>query len=92
MSTESTQAPLAGRTLVVTRPLEQADSLCRRIEAGGGRAIRFPVLAIAPAPDTAELEAIGPDLARLAACFGPGAAFDALTTAAGLLDRSPAPL
>ena len=32
------------------------------------------------------------DLARLAACFGPGAAFDALTTAAGLLDRSPAPL
>ncbi|MEN9426329.1 MAG: hypothetical protein RLZZ220_678, partial [Pseudomonadota bacterium] len=32
------------------------------------------------------------DLARLAACFGPGAAFDTLTTAAGLLDRSPAPL
>ena len=62
MSTESTQAPLAGRTLVVTRPLEQADSLCRRIEAGGGRAIRFPVLAIAPAPDTAELEAIVPRL------------------------------
>jgi len=32
------------------------------------------------------------DLGRLAACFGPGAAFDALATAAGLLDRSPAPL
>ena len=32
------------------------------------------------------------DLGRLAACFGPGAAFDALTSAAGLLDRSPAPL
>ena len=32
------------------------------------------------------------DLGHLAACFGPGAAFDALATAAGLLDRSPAHL
>lgn len=54
--------PLAGRTLAVTRPLEQADSLCRRIEAAGGQAIRFPVLAIGPAPDTAQLEAIVPRL------------------------------
>ena len=56
------RAPLAGRTLVVTRPLEQADSLCRRIEAAGGRAVCFPVLAIAPAPDPAQLEAIVPRL------------------------------
>ena len=55
-------APLVGRTLVVTRPLEQADSLCRRIEAAGGKAIRFPVLAIAPAPNPAQLEAIVPRL------------------------------
>lgn len=54
--------PLAGRTLAVTRPLEQAGSLCRRIEAAGGTAIRFPVLAIAPAPDPAQLEAIVPRL------------------------------
>ena len=56
------RAPLQGRTLVVTRPLEQADSLCQRIEAAGGRAIRFPVLAIGPAPDPAQLEAIVPHL------------------------------
>ncbi|ENO90354.1 uroporphyrinogen-III synthase [Thauera linaloolentis] len=54
--------PLAGRSLAVTRPLEQADSLCLRIEAAGGRAIRFPVLAIGPAPDAAQLEAIVPRL------------------------------
>lgn len=54
--------PLAGRTLAVTRPQEQADSLCQRIEAAGGRAIRFPVLAIGPAPDNAPLEAIVPRL------------------------------
>ena len=55
-------AALAGRTLVVTRPQEQADSLCRRIEVAGGHTIRFPVLAIAPAPDTAQLQAIVPRL------------------------------
>ncbi len=62
MSTQARLTPLAGRTLVVTRPLEQADALCQRIEAGGGRAIRFPVLAIGPAQDFAELEAIVPRL------------------------------
>lgn len=50
--------PLAGRRLVVTRPLEQADSLCGRIRAAGGEAMVFPVLAIGPAPDPAPLDAV----------------------------------
>ena len=39
-------APLAGRTLVVMRPREQAGSLCERIRAAGGEALLFPVIAV----------------------------------------------
>jgi len=54
---------LHGRGVLVTRPAHQADALCRLIEAAGGRAIRFPVLAIAPPRDlTAPLATV----ARLA--------------------------
>lgn len=49
---------LAGRTLVVTRPAEQAEALCARIRALGGTAVKFPVLAIGPAPDRAALERV----------------------------------
>jgi uroporphyrinogen-III synthase len=35
-----------GPGVLVTRPAAQADSLCRAIEAAGGRAIRFPTLEI----------------------------------------------
>ena len=49
-------APLAGRTLVVTRPREQAASLCERIRAAGGQALLFPVIAVGPAPDLTPLE------------------------------------
>lgn len=45
------QHTLAGRTVVVTRPQAQADALCEAVEARGGRALRFPVLGIAAAPD-----------------------------------------
>lgn len=47
--------PLAGVGVLVTRPEHQAASLCRLIEAAGGTALRFPVLAIEPphAPATA---------------------------------------
>ncbi|MFT3757427.1 uroporphyrinogen-III synthase [Thauera sp.] len=62
LQTKDCALPLAGRLLAVTRPLEQADSLCRRIEAAGGKAIRFPVLGIGPAPDSSQLEAIVPRL------------------------------
>jgi uroporphyrinogen-III synthase len=38
--------PLAGTTIVVTRPARQAGPLCRLIEAQGGKAISFPSLEI----------------------------------------------
>jgi uroporphyrinogen-III synthase len=38
---------LRGLGVLVTRPAHQAEPLCRLIEGAGGRAIRFPVLAIA---------------------------------------------
>lgn len=44
---------LHGLGVLVTRPAHQADTLCRLIEAAGGRAIRFPVLAIASPHDPA---------------------------------------
>lgn len=49
------QHTLAGRTIVVTRPAGQAEALCEAIEARGGKAVRFPVLGIAPAADEAPL-------------------------------------
>ncbi|MDX5444534.1 MAG: uroporphyrinogen-III synthase [Zoogloeaceae bacterium] len=51
------QHTLVGKTVVVTRPQAQADALCEAVEARGGRALRFPVLGIAPAPDAGPLEA-----------------------------------
>ena len=42
---------LHGLGVLVTRPAHQAEALCRLIEQAGGRAIRFPVLAIAPPHD-----------------------------------------
>lgn len=49
-----TATTLSGRHIVVTRPSGQADSLCAAIEARGGVAVRFPVLAIgAPENDRA---------------------------------------
>lgn len=56
---------LAGLGVLVTRPAAQAEGLCRRIEAAGGRALRFPTLAILPPHDPAALAAA---LARLPAC------------------------
>jgi uroporphyrinogen-III synthase len=48
---------LAGRCIVVTRPAEQADKLAALIEARGGSAVRFPVLAIFDAADPGPLRA-----------------------------------
>ncbi len=47
----SAPGDLAGRGVLVTRPAAQAEPLCRLIEAAGGRAIRFPTIAIEPAAD-----------------------------------------
>ena len=42
---------LQGLSVLVTRPREQADALCERIERAHGRPVRFPVLEIVPLPD-----------------------------------------
>lgn len=49
------QQMLSGKTIVVTRPEGQADSLCEGIAQRGGVALRFPVLAIAPPVDESDL-------------------------------------
>ncbi len=41
-------AVLSGVTVVVTRPMHQAEKLCQLIEAAGGTAVRFPVIDILP--------------------------------------------
>ena len=46
-----TDKPLTGITIAVTRPVEQAQALCEAITHLGGRAVLFPLLAIAPLPD-----------------------------------------
>lgn len=48
--------PLAGRAVLVTRPVHQAESLAQAIEAAGGEAVRFPALAIEAVPH-AQLQA-----------------------------------
>jgi len=47
--------PLAGRTIVVTRPRAQAAPLAKMIAAAGGNALLFPLLEIAPADDATGL-------------------------------------
>jgi len=42
-----------GRTIAVTRPVAQAEGLCRAIEEAGGKAFRFPLLEIVPITDPA---------------------------------------
>ena len=43
--------PLAGRTIVVTRPQAQAAPLAEAIVAAGGTPLIFPLLEISPAAD-----------------------------------------
>jgi uroporphyrinogen-III synthase len=43
--------PLTGVTIAVTRPVDQAQALCEAITHLGGRAVLFPLLAIAPLQD-----------------------------------------
>jgi uroporphyrinogen-III synthase len=49
----SADCDLGGRGVLVTRPAAQADGLCGRIEAIGGRAVRFPTIEILPPADPA---------------------------------------
>jgi uroporphyrinogen-III synthase len=49
---------LAGTWVVVTRPAEQSGTLVELIEAGGGHAIRFPLIEIGPPRDAAPANAV----------------------------------
>lgn len=51
MSEAATSRPLAGRSIVVTRPAHQAQSLARLIEDAGGRPILFPAIEIRDVED-----------------------------------------
>lgn len=56
---------LSGIRVLVTRPAQQADNLCRMIEAEGGTAVRLPLQAIEPTAQPAEAQrrlAAGHDL------------------------------
>jgi uroporphyrinogen-III synthase len=86
------KSPLAGRTVLVTRPAHQAAALAQAIRAAGGEAFEFPALAIAAVP----LEALGGALAQLAAAdivifISPNAAQFGMAAirAAGALSASP---
>lgn len=50
-----TPSPLAGRRILVTRPLDQAAALARLIRASGGEPIVFPAIDIGPPVDPAAL-------------------------------------
>jgi len=53
---------LSGVTVVVTRPVHQAEKLCQLVEAAGGTAVRFPVIDILPPENPQQCRA---QLARL---------------------------
>ena len=56
---------LTGRSVVVTRPREQAERLAHAIEAAGGQALRYPTVEIAPPEDPHGLARV---LARVGEC------------------------
>ncbi|HJV93198.1 MAG TPA: uroporphyrinogen-III synthase, partial [Azonexus sp.] len=86
----SQTGPLAGRTIVVTRPLAQAGPLAQAIEAAGGRPLIFPLLEIFPAPDPQPLAAAVDRLGdyALAVFISPNAVDHALPA---ILARGPWP-
>ncbi|HHJ13439.1 MAG TPA: uroporphyrinogen-III synthase [Gammaproteobacteria bacterium] len=57
--------PLAGCSVLVTRPAHQAGALAAAIEAGGGRALRFPVLEIRGPSDPGVIPALAERLDTL---------------------------
>jgi len=82
--------PLAGRTIVVTRPLAQAGPLADAIVAAGGEPLVFPLLEISPATDPRPLAEALTRLAdyRLAVFISPNAVDYALPA---ILARGPWP-
>lgn len=76
----SASAPLAGLTIVVTRPQAQCGPLAEAIRAAGGEPLVFPLLEILPADDPAPLCAAVAQLAtyRVAVFISPNAVDHAL--------------
>jgi len=72
--------PLAGRTIVVTRPLAQAAPLAEAIAEAGGAPLIFPLLDISPAADPRPLAEAAARLGdyRLAVFISPNAVAHAL--------------
>ncbi len=68
--------PLQGVGVLVTRPTQQAEPFCQRIEAAGGVAIRFPVLEIRDPADLRGVRTLiqGLDRFDLAIFISPNAA------------------
>jgi uroporphyrinogen-III synthase len=82
--------PLAGRTIVVTRPRAQAAALAGAIAEAGGMPLIFPLLEISPAPDPQPLQQAVLNLAQyaLAVFISPNAVDYALPA---ILCRGPWP-
>ena len=51
------RSPLQGKRIVVTRPREQADDLCRSLAAAGAVPLAVPMIRIDPVEDTEALDA-----------------------------------
>lgn len=68
-------APLAGRTIVVTRPRAQSAPLAQKIRELGGTPLIFPLLEISPVEDVAPLQAAAAEIASytLAVFISPNA-------------------
>ena len=84
----TSSGPLAGKTIVVTRPLAQTGPLAEAIAAAGGEALIFPLLEISPADDPRPLAAAVSQLAyyALAVFISPNAvdyAWPAISAAGG---------
>lgn len=79
-SSMSAGGPLAGRTIVVTRPQAQAAPLAEAIVAAGGKPLIFPLLEISPASDPQALVEVATRLAEysLAVFISPNAADHAM--------------
>ena len=52
----NTSTPLKGKTILITRPLEQAEGLSKLIRDAGGMPLVFPVIEIKPPTDPARLD------------------------------------
>lgn len=61
--------PLAGRSIVITRPAGQAESLCAALAGLGAEPLRFPLLTIAPVADPGALQAVARRLADFSLAF-----------------------